>query len=96
MSEERATYHIQPESDDQDQQKAQPVSLTLTNEQVREVIQYAAQTSPELIVVEALALLARHPDGTFIADLGENTAQIIVKALIDRYPNLSKLTKTSS
>lgn len=56
MSEQRAIYHYEGE-DNQPQEKAQPVSLTLNSEQVRGIIHCTAQKSPAWLLRTALAAI---------------------------------------
>ena len=84
MSKQRAEYHIAP--DNQTRAKTPPVSLTLNSEQVRGVIHCAAQKSPRLLVSILTSNACTHP----LDLLSEEDAQIILRAIVKKYPNLAQ------
>jgi len=83
MSEQRAKYKI--ESKVNDQEKPQPVSLTLNSEQIKGVLHCVAQKSPRLIVAETVKALARDPE-----QLQESDAAVLLKVIIQRYPTMAQ------
>jgi hypothetical protein len=85
MSEQRAKYNIETKAADQAQEKPQPVGITLNSEQVKGVLHCIGQKSSGLIIAEAAKILVRDPE-----QLSENDAEILLKASIQRYPEMSQ------